>query len=79
MTQKESVAIASDSAQAITGTAQKFIVERLKVLLGIIAAGSDPKSLMQVFDMLMLFVQDALEGMEPEEQLKAVMTFKLIK
>jgi hypothetical protein len=32
-----------------------------------IARGVDVKILMQVFDMLMLFVQDSLEGVEPEE------------
>ena len=46
LTQKESVAIVSDSAQEITSPAQKFIVERLKVLLEIIASGADAKNLM---------------------------------
>ena len=67
LTQKESVAIANNSTQGMSNPAQKFIVERLQVLLVTIAKGVDSKSLMQVFDMLMLFVQDSLEGIEPEE------------
>ena len=67
LTEKESVAIASQTVEGVTNPAKKFIVERVQVLLKSLVAGMRQHNLVQVVDMLLLFVQDALEGREGEE------------
>ena len=67
LTGKESVAIASQSTEGVTNPAKKFVVERVQVLLKSLATGMNEQNLMQVVDMLVLFIQDALEGRDGKE------------
>lgn len=51
----------------MTNPAKKFVVERVQVLLKSLATGMNEQNLMQVVDMLVLFLQDALEGRDGKE------------